>query len=178
MDRPLWAQLLDLELAYMMCHTEKGYWCPLNRIPQPPPRSRCQCRAAASAVLSPSRRRRRCCRRRLHFHRHSCRCHRHCFRHHCRCRIYFFVGCCLCPRHCCHRRCLRRHCSGRTATAVAERTAKLPPTLRCRAAATVAATAAAPPFVGWLLHCFPPSDFIIACRHATVDALVAGRFRR
>jgi hypothetical protein len=39
--------------------------------------------------------------------------------------------------------------------------AKLPLTSRCRAAA-----AAAPPFVGWLLCCCPPSD-VIACRHAT-----------
>ena len=30
----------------------------------------------------------------------------------------------------------------------------------------------------WLLRWLPPSDFVIACRHATVDALVAGRFRR
>jgi hypothetical protein len=49
--------------------------------------------------------------------------------------------------------------------------AKLPPTSRCRAAA-------APPFVGWLLRCCPPSNFVIACRHATINALVAGRFRR
>jgi hypothetical protein len=49
--------------------------------------------------------------------------------------------------------------------------AKLPPTLRCRAAA-----AAAPPFVGWLLRCCPPCDFVIACHHATINALVAGRF--
>jgi hypothetical protein len=49
--------------------------------------------------------------------------------------------------------------------------AKLPPTSRCRAAA-------APPFIGWLLRCCPQSDFIIACRHATINALVAGRFRR
>jgi hypothetical protein len=32
------------------------------------------------------------------------------------------------------------------------------------------------PFVGWLLRCCPQSDFVIACRHATIDALVAGRF--
>jgi hypothetical protein len=51
--------------------------------------------------------------------------------------------------------------------------AKLPPTSRCRAAA-----AAAPPFVGWLLRCCPPSDFVNACRHPTINALVAGRFRR
>ena len=52
--------------------------------------------------------------------------------------------------------------------------AKLPPPpRRCQAAA-----AAAPLFVGWLLRCCPPSDFVIACRHATINALVAGRFRR
>jgi hypothetical protein len=45
--------------------------------------------------------------------------------------------------------------------------------LRCCAAA-----AAAPPFVGWLLHCCPPSNFVIACRHAPINPLVAGRFRR
>ena len=56
--------------------------------------------------------------------------------------------------------------------------AKLPPTSRCRAATTAAAATAAPPFVGWLLRCCPPSDFVIACRHATINALVAGRFRQ
>jgi hypothetical protein len=45
--------------------------------------------------------------------------------------------------------------------------------LRCRVAA-----AAASSFVGWLLCCCPPSNFVIACRHATINALVAGRFRR
>jgi hypothetical protein len=44
--------------------------------------------------------------------------------------------------------------------------------LRCRAAA------AALPFIGWLLRCCPLSDFVIACRHATINALVASRFRR
>jgi hypothetical protein len=34
----------------------------------------------------------------------------------------------------------------------------------------------ASPVVGWLLNCFPPSAFVIACRHATVNALVAGLF--
>jgi hypothetical protein len=34
------------------------------------------------------------------------------------------------------------------------------------------------PVIGWLLHCFLPSAFIIACCHATVDAFVAGRFSR
>jgi hypothetical protein len=29
-----------------------------------------------------------------------------------------------------------------------------------------------------LLRCFPPSDFVIACRHATINALVACRFCR
>jgi hypothetical protein len=43
----------------------------------------------------------------------------------------------------------------------------------CQAVATTAAAAAAPPFVGWLLRCCPPSNFVIACRHATVDALIA-----
>jgi hypothetical protein len=33
------------------------------------------------------------------------------------------------------------------------------------------------PVVGWLLHCFLPSIFVIACHHAIVNALVAGRFR-
>jgi hypothetical protein len=33
-------------------------------------------------------------------------------------------------------------------------------------------------FVGWLLHCCPPSAFVIARRHATVNALVACRFCR
>jgi hypothetical protein len=51
--------------------------------------------------------------------------------------------------------------------------AALPPTLRCRAAA-----AAALPFIGWLLRYCPPSNFVIACRHATINALVAGRFCR
>jgi hypothetical protein len=35
-----------------------------------------------------------------------------------------------------------------------------------------------PLFVGWLLRCCPPSDFVIACRHTTINALVAGRFCR
>jgi hypothetical protein len=34
-----------------------------------------------------------------------------------------------------------------------------------------------PHFVRWLLRCCPLSDFVIACRHATINALVAGRFR-
>jgi hypothetical protein len=29
-----------------------------------------------------------------------------------------------------------------------------------------------------LLRCSQPSDFVITCRHATINALVAGRFRR
>ena len=33
-------------------------------------------------------------------------------------------------------------------------------------------------FIGWLLRCCPPSDFVIACHHATINALVAGCFRR
>ena len=36
----------------------------------------------------------------------------------------------------------------------------------------------ADPFIGWLLRCCPPSAFVIPCRHATVDDLVAGRFCR
>jgi hypothetical protein len=28
-----------------------------------------------------------------------------------------------------------------------------------------------------LLRCCPPSDFVITCRHGTINALVAGRFR-
>jgi len=55
--------------------------------------------------------------------------------------------------------------------------AKLPPTSRCRAAATAAAAATVPPFIGWFLRFCPSSDFVIACRHAAVNALVAGRFR-
>jgi len=35
----------------------------------------------------------------------------------------------------------------------------------------------ADPFVGGKLRCFPPSTLIIACWHATVDALDAGHFR-
>ncbi len=50
---------------------------------------------------------------------------------------------------------------------------KLPPTSRCPAG-----PAAVLPFVGWLLHCCPPSDFIVTCRHATINALDAGCFRR
>jgi hypothetical protein len=34
------------------------------------------------------------------------------------------------------------------------------------------------PVIGWLLHCFLPSAFVIACCHATVNAFVAGRFSR
>ena len=52
--------------------------------------------------------------------------------------------------------------------------AKLPLTSHCCAATT----AAAPPFVGWLLRCCPPSNFVIACRHATINALIAGRLCR
>jgi hypothetical protein len=53
--------------------------------------------------------------------------------------------------------------------------AKLPPPSRyCAAAiAATAAAAATLPFVGWMLRCCPPPDFVIACRHATVNALVA-----
>jgi hypothetical protein len=29
-----------------------------------------------------------------------------------------------------------------------------------------------------LLRCCPPSDFVIACHHATINALVDGRFCR
>ena len=36
----------------------------------------------------------------------------------------------------------------------------------------------ADPFIGWFLHCCQPSTFVIACRHATIDALVAGCFCR
>jgi hypothetical protein len=32
------------------------------------------------------------------------------------------------------------------------------------------------PVIGWLLHCFLPSAFVIACCHTTVDAFVAGPF--
>jgi hypothetical protein len=34
------------------------------------------------------------------------------------------------------------------------------------------------PVIGWLLHCFLPFAFAIACCHATVDAFVAGCFSR
>ncbi len=34
------------------------------------------------------------------------------------------------------------------------------------------------PIIGWLLRCFLPSAFVIARRHATVNALVTGRFCR
>jgi hypothetical protein len=34
------------------------------------------------------------------------------------------------------------------------------------------------PVIGWLLHCFLPSTFVIARHHATVNALIAGRFCR
>ena len=75
------------------------------------------------------------------------------------------------PLHCRHRavRC-RWCCSRRRATA------KLPQTLRCSTVATATATATAPLFVGWLLPCCPPSNFVISCHHATVNALVASRF--
>jgi hypothetical protein len=32
------------------------------------------------------------------------------------------------------------------------------------------------PIIGWLLHCFLPSAFVIQCCHATVNAFVASRF--
>ena len=65
-----------------------------------------------------------------------------------------------CCRHAVH---CYRHCAA----------AKMPPPLHCCAAA-----AAMPSFVGWLLRCCLPSDFVIACRHATVDALFACCFCR
>jgi hypothetical protein len=34
------------------------------------------------------------------------------------------------------------------------------------------------PVIGWLLRCFLPSAFVIACCHATVNAFVAGCFSR
>jgi hypothetical protein len=34
------------------------------------------------------------------------------------------------------------------------------------------------PVIGWLLHCFLPSAFVIARCHATVDAFVASCFSR
>jgi hypothetical protein len=34
----------------------------------------------------------------------------------------------------------------------------------------------ASPINGWLLRCFPPSAFVIARHHATINALVSGRF--
>jgi hypothetical protein len=36
----------------------------------------------------------------------------------------------------------------------------------------------AAPVVGWLLRCCPPSAFVIARCHATIDALVTSRFCR
>ena len=60
----------------------------------------------------------------------------------------------LLPPRC--RRCAVRRCRAAAAAA-------LPPTSRCRAAATAAAVA--PLFVGWLLCCYPPSVFVIACCH-------------
>ena len=69
------------------------------------------------------------------------------------------------PPRCCHRAFAIALCAAATLPS---------PLHRSEAAAIVAAPAAAPPFVGWLLPCCPPSDFVIACRHATVDALIAG----
>ncbi len=74
-----------------------------------------------------------------------------------------------------------RHHRSRRAAAAA-----LPP-LRCAPPLTLppppcrqqaAATAAPSPFLGWLLHCCLSSNFVIACRHVTVDALVAGHFHQ
>ena len=48
------------------------------------------------------------------------------------------------------------------------------PLRRRKAAAAATAAAAAPSFVCWLLRCCLRSDFVIACRHATVNALIAG----
>ena len=159
----------------MMWCTEKGYWCPLKSIPQPPPRCRCHRRAAASAVLSPSRRRhhRRCCRSRcLHFHRHHCRCHRRAVATF---SLLLIVVCApasagsaaavdaaLLPscqagrhRHAAHSRHRRRH---RTATAVAA----LPSPCcrrRCRPATPLPAAAVLPPPR-------PPCYFRLVARHA------------
>ena len=95
--------------------------------------------------------------------------HHHAFR----CRsvaVTPLIALALTPSIACRRRAVRR----RQAAAAAA----LPPTSCSRAAATVAAAAAALPFVGWSLRCCPPSDFVIACRHVTINALVAGCFRR
>ena len=74
----------------------------------------------------------------------------------------------------CRRRVQPPRCCCAAAVALCA-TAKLPsPPCRPQAAATAAAAATAPPFVGWLLHFCPPSDFVIPCRHATVEALIAG----
>ena len=54
--------------------------------------------------------------------------------------------------------------------------AALPPPLSYCTAATTTAATAVPPFVGWLLHCCLPSNFVIACHHTTVVTLVAGCF--
>ena len=70
-------------------------------------------------------------------------------------------------------RCRHHHWYSRRRQAAA----KLLPTSRCCTATTsTAAAAAVPPFVGWLLCCCLPSNFVIACHHATVIALVAGHF--
>jgi hypothetical protein len=69
------------------------------------------------------------------------------------------------PLRCCHR-----------AAAVALCATAALPMLLChrKAAATAAAAAAAPLFVSWLLRCCPPSDFVIACHHVTLNTLIAG----
>ena len=89
----------------------------------------------------------------------------HCRHHRC-CRV---AATALLPLHCAPLPLLCR----RQAAA-----AKLQPPVRCRAAAIATAAAAAPSFIGWLLRCCPPSNFVITCRPGTVNALVAGRFCR
>ena len=101
--------------------------------------------------------------------RHPHRCLVHCLP---------LLRCAPLPR-CCRHRSLRA-----AATALPPlRCAPPPRCRRCCTAAIAAAplpscrhccqAAAAPPFVGWLLRCCPPFDFVIACRHVTVGALIA-----
>jgi hypothetical protein len=69
------------------------------------------------------------------------------------------------PPRCCHRAAAAALCA----------TAALPLTPhRRQASATAAAAATILPVVGWLLHCCPPTDFVIACHHATINALIDG----
>ena len=87
---------------------------------------------------------------------------------------------CLQPSRCVPPRCCRRcHSLHAAATALPPLCCALPPRCRCRC---TAAKLSPPPLplpplrrslVGCCVFC-PPSDFVIACRHATVNALIAG----